>query len=102
MVQSLCLLVHSLLIREIESLKISNINNNIKNSNNSGNNFDRSNSSAEKIKTRDGIDKTEKEENWSFCYNGVLTLVKPAFSKLLRGATTVGNVLTGEIKWRFF
>ena len=37
----------------------------------------------------------EREFAWSFCYNGLLHHVGPAFLKLLRGESVVGSVIAG-------
>ena len=102
-----------MLIRETESLRIesvrtsdnnnsnSNSNNNGNNSNiynNNNNNRNDKNVSLTELKDQNDIENTEKELNWMFCYHNVLTLIKPAFFKLLRGVTAVGSVLTGMSK----
>ena len=47
------------------------------------------------FKIQNDIDKNDQEASWIFCYNKVLIFIKPVFYKLLRGVTSVGNVLTG-------
>ena len=47
------------------------------------------------FKIQDDFDKNDQEASWIFCYNKILFFIKPVFYKLLRGVTSVGNVLTG-------
>ena len=83
-----------MLIRETEILRTTDNNSNNKSNNN--NNCNDKNGSLTESKDQNEIENTEKELNWTYCYHAVLTLIKPAFFKLLRGVTAVGSVLTGK------